>query len=146
MKLKAVKYNLNKSEWNLNSTFSLMVYDKLQSLYERIGYQEPWVGYFATINDEIIGSCGFKNLPGKDNKVEIAYTTMPEFEGKGYASEMCRQLIELCLKTDSSVIISAQTLKTNVPSHKILTKNRFRQTGVIIDDEYGEIMEWTYHK
>ena len=146
MKLKPVKFNPENKEFDLNSDFSKMVYDKLQSLYERVGYQEPWVGYFATINNQIVGSCGFKNLPGNDRKVEIAYVTMPEFEGKGYASEMCKQLIQISLNKDSSVTITAQTLQTNVPSHKILIKNHFSQTGTIIDDEYGEIMEWTYSK
>lgn len=146
MKLIPVKYDQENREFELNSDFSKMVFDKLQSLYERIGYQEPWVGYFAMINNQIVGSCGFKNLPGNEQKVEIAYVTVPEFEGKGYASEMCKKLVQISQNKDSSVIITAQTLKTNLPSHKILQKNHFTQTGTIIDDEYGEIMEWTYTK
>lgn len=146
MKLIPVKYGQENREFELDSDFSKMVYDKLQSLYERIGYHEPWVGYFALINNEIIGSGGFKNLPGSEKKVEIAYVTKPEFEGNGYASEMCRKLVQISTNEDPSVIISAQTLKTNVPSHRILEKNRFNQTNTIIDDEYGEIMEWTYSK
>lgn len=146
MKLIPVKYNQENREFELNSDFSKMVFDKLQSLYERIGYQEPWVGYFALVNNQIVGSCGFKNQPGNEQKVEIAYVTIPEFEGKGYASEMCRQLVQISLNNNSSVLITAQTLKTNIPSHKILLKNHFIQTGIIIDDEYGEIMEWTYTK
>lgn len=146
MKLKAVKFNSKDQAFDLDSGFSKMIFDKLQELYENIGYQEPWVGYFATINDQIVGSCGFKNLPGDEKKVELAYTTMPEFEGRGYASEMCKQLIEISQKEDPSVIITAQTLKTNIASHKILSKNHFKQTGIIVDDDYGEILEWTYKK
>ncbi len=146
MKLIPIKYNQHNSELDLNSDFSKMVYDKVQSLYERNGYQEPWVGYFATINNQIVGSCGFKNLPGDEQKVEIAYVTVPEFEGKGYASEMCNQLVQIALKEDSLVVITAQTSKSNLPSHKILQKNHFKQIDAIIDDKYGEIMEWAYTK
>lgn len=146
MKLSAVKFNPEKSEFDLNSDFSKMIHDKLQSLYEIIGYREPWVGYFAIVNNQIVGSCGFKNPPDADRKVEIAYTTMPEFEKKGYASEMCKKLIEIAHKEDPTVMITAQTLKTNIPSHKILLKNRFIQSGINVDDEYGEILEWTYAK
>lgn len=146
MKLQAVKFNPDSSEFELKTDYLKMLYNKLQSLYEKIGYKEPWVGYFALIHGEIVGSCGFKNHPKENNTVEIAYTTLPEFERKGYASEMCKQLIDLSLNTDSSVIITAQTLKTNVASHKILLKNCFIQSGTLIDDDYGEILEWTYSK
>lgn len=146
MELQAVKFNPDSSEFELKTDYLKMLYNKLQSLYGKIGYKEPWVGYFALIHGEIVGSCGFKNYPNEKNTVEIAYITLPEFEKKGYASEMCKQLIDLSLNADSSVIITAQTLKTNIASHKILLKNHFVQSGTLIDDDYGEILEWTYSK
>jgi [ribosomal protein S5]-alanine N-acetyltransferase len=65
--------------------------------YKRVGYVPPWIGYFVKLDAEIVGSAGFKGKP-KNNKVEIAYGTFPQYEGKGIGTEMCRQLVLLALK------------------------------------------------
>ena len=41
-------------------------------LYQRVGFQRPWIGYFAEQDDLLVGMCGFKSPP-KDDRVEIAY-------------------------------------------------------------------------
>lgn len=59
--------------------------------YNRVGYDKPWIGYFATINgNDIIGCGGYKGKP-REGKVEIAYGTFKNFEGQGIGTEICRQ-------------------------------------------------------
>lgn len=120
-----------------------LIYTKMQEMYAKSGYEKPWAGYFVMDNNVVIGSCGFKGTP-VNNKVEIAYFTFPGYEQKGYASEMCKQLTELALVTDPGITVTAQTLTTHAVSIKILEKNGYAKTGTAMDDEVGEVMEWTY--
>ena len=65
-----------------------------------MGFIKPWIGYFATMDgNEIIGCGGFKGKPVA-GKVEIAYGTFKNYKGMGVATEICRQLVLLSLKTD----------------------------------------------
>ncbi|WP_317897591.1 GNAT family N-acetyltransferase [Aurantibacillus circumpalustris] len=116
-----------------------------KDFYKSIGYKLPWVGYFIFKNEKIVGSCGFKGAP-KNKKVEIAYWTFSENEKQGIATEACRLLVELALKTDSKVIISAQTLPEENASTSILKKNGFVFTGETTDEEVGVAWEWIYKK
>ncbi len=60
--------------------------------FNKIGHTPPWIGYFALIDDKLVGSAAFKGKP-KEGKVEIAYGTFPRYERQGVGSEMCRQLV-----------------------------------------------------
>ena len=55
-----------------------------------VHYLRPWLGYFALRNSVCIGTCGFKGPP-ENNRVEIAYFTFPEYEGRGYATQMAER-------------------------------------------------------
>ena len=111
--------------------------------YTKIGFEIPWIGYFASIDNVLVGSAGFKGKP-VDGRVEIAYGTFPRFREKGIGAEICNRLVQLSLKTDASVRICARTFAEENYSSKILTKNRFELLGTVMDDEDGEVWEWEY--
>ncbi len=77
-------------------------------------------------------------------KVEISYGTFKGYEGEGIGTEICRMMVSLALKEDSSIIVSARTLSNNVASIKILEKNGFINMGFVTDPEDGEVLEWVY--
>ena len=144
IKLKPVMFGEDRSKLILNE-YSKSVFEKMQVMYERNGFMNPWIGYFAMIDHEIVGSCGFKNNPHKDNTVEIAYTTAPTYQGKGYATEMCRILKNIALDHNEKIVLKAETLVTNFASHRILEKNRFVLLDqTVTDPKHGEIMLWEY--
>ena len=147
LKLKPVVFGEEKTKLILDD-HSKRVFNKIQAMYNKNGFSNPWIGYFAMIDHEIVGSCGFKNQPQNDKKVEIAYATFPKHEGKGYASEMCRLLINVALSCDESIVLTAETLKNNFASHRILQKNAFVLLDKIAKDPvHGELMVWEYsHK
>ena len=60
--------------------------------YKSIGFNPPWIGYFAKINDKLVGSAGYKGQP-VNNKTEIAYGTFPGFRKQGIGAEICKQLV-----------------------------------------------------
>ncbi|HEY5825205.1 MAG TPA: GNAT family N-acetyltransferase [Cyclobacteriaceae bacterium] len=111
--------------------------------FQSIGYSPPWIGYYASVNNKIMGGCAFKGRP-VNGRVEIAYGTFPEFQHQGIGAEMCCQLVELALQTDPSVIITARTLMEENFSTKILKKNNFILNGIVIDTDDGEVWEWEY--
>ena len=69
------------------------VCDKTAALYESAGSHPPWMGYLVLENDTIVGTCAFRSPP-RNGEIEIAYFTFPEFEGRGFATEMARHLIQ----------------------------------------------------
>lgn len=113
--------------------------------FNRIGYNPPWVGYYASINGTFVGSAAYKGKP-VNNKVEIAYGTMPQHQQKGIGTAICKALVDLALQTDPGVIITARTLPETSYSTKILEKNHFKLLGTVIDPEDGEVWEWEYEK
>lgn len=127
----------------LGHPFCLEVFNSLKEYYSKIGFNIPWVGYFALLNSEVIGVGGFKGSPN-NNKVEIAYGTLPEKEGNGYASKICETLVKIALKYDPNISITARTLMETNASTTILKKNGFKYMGIVNDPEDGDVWEWEY--
>ena len=86
--------------------------------------RDPWGGYFAVDEDtqEVVGSCAFKTPPTAEGTVEIAYFTYPPFEGRGYATEMARQLVEMATHAGAVGSVLAHTLPEPSASTRVLEK------------------------
>jgi len=113
--------------------------------YKRVGFVKPWIGYFAGVeNDEIVGYGGYKGQP-RDGKIEIAYGTVKQHEGKGVATEICRQLVSLALETDPSLKITARTILEVNASTQVLKHNWFKNVGIVTDEEDGDVWEWEFN-
>jgi len=138
-----VTTDMGKMHPYLNNPFCLEIFNIYQEYYTKIPFQPPWVGYFAIANNEVVGVGGFKGLP-KDNKIEIGYGTVPEKEGQGYATQICKQLVRLALENDPNIVVTARTLKEENPSTSILKKNGFKFVGVVVDPDDGEVWEWVF--
>ena len=113
--------------------------------FKRVGYSEPWISYFAMKNGGLVGCGAFKGAP-QNGAVEIAYGTFEAFRQKGIGTEICKLLVELSLKTDPSVTITARTLPQKNFSTRILEKNGFIFSSTVNDPEDGEVWEWMYPK
>lgn len=110
--------------------------------YKKVGYNKPWIGYFASEDgSEIIGCGGYKGRP-KEGKVEIAYGTFKKYEGRGIGTEICWQLVLMAEQTDPTLRIMARTLPENNASCSILRRNGFECLGAVMDEEDGEVWEW----
>lgn len=114
-----------------------------KSLYEVGGYKSPWLGYFAIVDGCCVGTCGFKSPP-ENNRVEIAYFTFPDYEGKGIATQMAKALVTIAIDADPRIEVAAQTLPVDSASTTILRKLGFENVGAVIHPEDGEVWEWRY--
>ena len=111
------------------------------AMYGKTGFIRPWVGYLAEENGRLVGACGFKTPP-REGRVEIAYFTFPEDEGKGVATRMAALLIEKARDAEPSISIIAQTLPQENASTSVLRKLNFARVGMAHDEEVGEVWEW----
>jgi len=111
--------------------------------YKRAGYNPPWICYYVQLDGQLVAAAAFKGKP-VDNKIEIAYGTFPQHQNKGVGTKIADTLVKLALKTDPLVRVTAQTLKEENYSTKILRKNNFVIIGTAIDEDEGEVWEWEY--
>lgn len=63
------------------------IIDHTLTFYDTINVTSPWASYLGVLEKDVIGVCSFKSSP-RENQVEIAYHTFPEYEGRGFASAM----------------------------------------------------------
>jgi quercetin dioxygenase-like cupin family protein len=111
-------------------------------VYQKSGFQRPWIGYLVEVDGNVVGTCGFKSPP-QDDRVEIAYFTFPGNEGRGFATQMARKLIQIAQAANDHVEIVAQTLPEENASTAILQKLGFIQTATAHDPEVGNVLEWS---
>jgi RimJ/RimL family protein N-acetyltransferase len=111
--------------------------------YKKVGFTPPWICYYVKRGDELVASAAFKGKP-INGTVEIAYGTFEKFQQQGIGTAICKQLVELSLRTDPSVRITARTLPENNFSTRVLKKNNFKCLGMVQDPEDGSVWEWEY--
>lgn len=143
MKLIPIQPHENKSDPKFASPSCQELLEMYESFYPKIGYQEPWVGYFILRDATIVGSCGFVGQP-QEGKVEIAYWTFSEYEGQGIASQACQELIKIAISHNPQIRIYTKTAPQKNASTRILEKNQFSFQEIVIDDEIGEDWLWVY--
>lgn len=120
---------------------ALRVCEAMVAVYRRTGFVRPWVGYLAEQGGQVVGTCAFKTPP-QDGRVEVAYFTLPGYEGQGVATRMAWHLAQIARESDKRVGIVAQTLPQESASTAVLRKLGFARTGTAHDDEAGEVWEW----
>jgi RimJ/RimL family protein N-acetyltransferase len=114
------------------------------ALYRSVGFNPPWVGYLAIQGLQLVGTCAFSAAP-KDGRVEIAYFTFPEFEGRGIATLMATKLIKIAQASVDRPMVFAQTLPVVNASNHILKKLGFQFAGEVTHPEEGIVWEWQLH-
>ena len=145
MTLLPIKPTLAENETFANNPLCNETLGMCIEFYKRVGFNPPWICYYAEENGELIGSAAFKGRP-VNNTVEISYGTMENHRQKGIGTRICKQLVELSRATDPSVRITARTLPVKNYSTRILEKNNFMLLGFVTDPEDGEVWEWEYKK
>jgi RimJ/RimL family protein N-acetyltransferase len=109
--------------------------------YRATGFEEPWISYLAVVGTAAVGICSFKSRP-LDGRVEIGYFTFPGHEGRGVATAMAAELIDIAAAHDPEVLVTAQTLCERNASHRVLEKLGFRAIGTVDHPEDGIVLEW----
>jgi [ribosomal protein S5]-alanine N-acetyltransferase len=92
-----------------------------------------WFGWYALADDNgadgpvLIGGGGFLGPP-QDGQVGIGYSVLPQFQGKGYATEIAGALVQWA-QQQAVIRIVAETEWANPASVCVLGRLGFAETG-----------------
>jgi len=111
------------------------------SFYGVVGFAPPWIGYVSVADGKPVGGGAFKGAP-QNGRVEIAYYTIAELEGQGYATATAAALIRMARDAMPEIVITAQTLPEPNASNHLLQKLGFVFLGALHHPEDGEVWEW----
>jgi [ribosomal protein S5]-alanine N-acetyltransferase len=109
---------------------------------------DPWQFGFAVIHkidNVFIGNGGFPGPPDSAGVAEIAYGIAPNYQGKGYATEVAKALIDFASRDSHVRTIRAHTLAEINASTRVLEKCGFEKVGETIDPE-NNLTVWRWEK
>jgi ribosomal-protein-alanine N-acetyltransferase len=91
-----------------------------------------WYGWYVLLRGEgfpiIVGAGGYTGPPDAGGTVEIGYSIVRGYEGRGFATELVRALAEHAFATGRVRQVIARTRGANLGSVHVLEKNGFRKT------------------
>lgn len=88
-----------------------------------------WNLWYIISPDRVLaGSCGFAGRPS-DGEAELGYAVLPDFRGRGYATEAAVALVEWAFAHPGVVRVAAQAEPSNLASVRVLEKARFVPDG-----------------
>lgn len=143
MKLLPIQPTLEQNQQFADDPFCRENLQMSVEYYKTIGFNPPWICYYAEKNGQLVGNAAFKGQP-VNGRVEIAYGTFQNFRNRGIGKEICKTLVDLSLQTDPSVRVTARTLPEKNHSTRILQANSFKYMGVVNDPDDGDVWEWEY--
>ena len=77
---------------------------------------------------ELVGSCSLHDREGVEG-LDVGYALLPQFEGKGYASEGAKAMVQLAFDQHNVDRVNAITTTENVGSCRVLEKLGFIHKG-----------------
>ena len=103
--------------------------------------------FLAVVLKETKKLVGLIYKAAKENKkYEFGFNFNTDYQGKGYASESCKVVVDYIFDILKANLITAGTAKVNAPSNKLLLKLGFKQVGektiAFRKDENGNPIEF----
>lgn len=96
---------------------------------------EGWYSWYAIRDQDaeiprsLIGAAGYFGPPDADGTVEIGYSVLPEWQRRGYASDMVTTLIENAFSQTNVEKVIAHTAEENPASVAVLVRCGFLLVG-----------------
>jgi RimJ/RimL family protein N-acetyltransferase len=85
-----------------------------------------WWVHQIVVDGVVVGDVGFHGPPGMEKVVEIGYSVVPAWRGRGVASRACDLILQQAWQ-DGAEIVVAETDHDNVASQAVLFGNGFRR-------------------
>lgn len=103
----------------------------------------PWLYRAAVLREtgEVVARAGFHAPPDSDGTVEIGYRVLPQWRGRGLASEIAGGLIGWA-RSQGAARCLASTAPSNAASQAVLARLGFVRTGEQLDEVDG--LEWVF--
>lgn len=87
-----------------------------------------WLAYDRA-TDELVGFCGFLDVPATHPEPQLVYAMFERWSGKGYATEMARAAIAEARTHEGFEQIFATVDEVNTASRRVLEKLGFTRVG-----------------
>lgn len=94
-----------------------------------------WYSWYVLLRTEdspgamLIGAAGYTGPPDRSGEIEIGYSILPAWCGKGFATEAVRALVEHAFCDTNVLSIAARTTARNVASRTVLLNAGFHPAG-----------------
>ncbi|HEY8531787.1 MAG TPA: GNAT family N-acetyltransferase [Limnochorda sp.] len=93
-----------------------------------------WYGWYGLLADIapgklVLGASGGFKGPPEDGEVEIGYAVLPQFQGRGYATEMVLAMTGWALAQPGVERVTAEVMAGNHASIRVLAKAGFQPAG-----------------
>ncbi len=88
------------------------------------------LGIYLRTSLQLIGDIGIHFLPDDEKQLEIGFTVKPSEQGKGYATEAVRALLDYAFKNLRKHRVTASVDPRNAASIRLLEKIGMRQEGL----------------
>jgi len=111
-------------------------------MLEKDPVSRVWDGIIIHKEDQVaIGGIGFHGEPDEAGVVEIGYNIIPEYQSRGYATEMTRRFIDWAFHLQGIRMITAECLDENLGSIRVLEK-----VGMSRLEPEGHMLKWELRK
>lgn len=101
------------------------MFDKALADYEA-GPFSRW-GIFNSQNNDFVGMCLARIFLDNPDQLEVGYTLVENYWGKGLGTEVCKALVDYCASLMLEKDIVAVTDLDNIGSQKVLLNNSFKR-------------------
>jgi RimJ/RimL family protein N-acetyltransferase len=111
-------------------------------IYEELGSGPSAVGWWNylfvhTADRTLAGDGGFKGPPDESNEVEIGYALVPEYRGRGLATESARGLVGWAFSHPEVAAVRAEALPDGQASIRVLEK-----LGMTFAGATNRVLRW----
>lgn len=94
-----------------------------------------WIAQVAVLDDQVIGYAGFHGPPDADGVVEVAYSVVPFYRGRGYAKVMLHYLVQRAQADPAVKTVRASIRPDNAASLATIRPFPF----VLVGEQWDEI-------
>ena len=101
--------------------------ERISGQMRRLGYSNYTI--IRKADGAKLGTCGLYARPGVPG-IDIGYALLPDFEGKGYASEAAAKMLDTAFRVFHLPVVQAYTTRANTASQRVLKKIGLRQAGL----------------
>lgn len=112
------------------------------------GYTKPWMGRWAIEEKQsgrFVGSFVVNPIPGDTDKTQLGYAFLPDYWGKGYATEATSGGLEYFKRLTPLQEIYGVVEAGNLISQKVLLKTGFQPYDKFMEGE-KEIIRFVYKR
>jgi ribosomal-protein-alanine N-acetyltransferase len=110
-----------------------MLFASHRAMLGAVNESPAWWIHQMIVDGVVVGDIGFHGPPGPELAVEIGYSVVPAWRGRGVASRACSLILQQAWQDGAATVI-AETDADNVASQVVLLRNGFehRPDGVFL--------------